>query len=119
MHWKYLVVIIIVVVVSGIFLFKNTYNLEQDMNFEEFINDDNTKLKNVIISKEIFDGIEIPGYILFYFPNDCPDYKEDIFLIEKTIHGDKYYLPEKNSLIKLINFEWSKEFKNFWFNDQR
>lgn len=76
---------------------------------------DNTrKIHNIFITKEIFQQLD-PGenFSLYYFPNKCPDFSDDILIVENTKHGKKYYLPEINTLIKIPkDHEWTKKSEN-------
>ena len=46
------------------------------------------------------------NFIYYYFPDECPGYKDKSIENEETVLlydniNNKYYLPEKNSLIKI------------------
>lgn len=44
----------------------------------------------------------------YYFPEDCPGYKEEYFLRDNET--DKYYVPQKNRIIVVSkNHTWTKQ----------
>lgn len=115
-----IIVIVLIITLVGIFFFN--YNFESEKKDDEtlksisefFLNNDR-KLNSVPLTEKMFHELIVPvDYVLFYFPNECPSYKEDILLFEKTKDGEKYYLPEQYSLIKLPknNYDWTKKFNS-------
>ena len=120
-------IIIFAIIISIIIIYNiyPEYYEEKDNLYiiNEIIKDfSKRKYNNIIITKEDFDSLEIDeNYTLYYFPNECPDYKKDILIIEHTDIGERYYLPEKNSLIKVLKdkHEWTNNIKDFdyWFKN--
>lgn len=117
-YWKIILVVSIIVLTVAFFIYNeknNTMYGTGDENFEVLQNI--TKFEGlsckvgVLLNKDEFDGLVVPeGKSLYYFPEECPDYKEEIYLHIKENDLDKYYIPEKNYLV-LLNKQhsWTKK----------
>jgi len=120
---KWIILIVVLVILCTLIFVNKDYISENvntsiimksDKKFEKFekkiIIEVNKKLK-VYIDQEQFNQVEIPECtVLYYFPEDCPTFKDDKF-IKVTKNGlENFYLPEKNCLL-LIPKEhvWTKE----------
>lgn len=121
-NWIIIVVVVTVIIVGSLFIFKDKFihfvpplvqsTNKCDKKIMEFLIDPGArKIKDIEISKESFEELKIdPGYVLYYFNGECPTYHEDILLVEETKHGNRYYLPETNSIIKIpVKHSWTKE----------
>ena len=128
-HWKAIsiVIAIVTIAITGTILIMNKdiqYNFLKpietediiDQGVKEFLISDKRKLRDILLTQELFEKLEPPeGHVIYYFPEECPDYTKDILLIEDTEYGNKYFLPEKNSLVKISKeHKWTKEFRLFW-----
>jgi hypothetical protein len=86
----------------------------------------NSKINNIIITKENFEEYTKENkHTFYYFPNKCPNYTEDI-LLEYWASGDtknvkkSYFVPQKYSLIMITDkHKWIKEPTfEYWSNVQ-
>lgn len=108
--------IVIIVLIVPKLTEKLTENyLNEDENLEkvrEFLKKNTRKLRNVLLTEIQFNEIQFDDeFVLYYFPEECPSYEEDILLYEETDCGERYYLPEQYSLIKVLpEHKWTKEF---------
>lgn len=61
--------------------------------------------------EEDLKKIKIPeNHVIYFFPEKCPDYKSDCFLVNTVGGLDKYYLPEENYIIIIKkDHKWTKE----------
>jgi hypothetical protein len=118
-YWKIILILSIIVLTVMFFIFNEKHNMayitKSDENFEIIQNITNFEglsyKVNILLSNEEFDNIIVPEDMsLYYFPEECPSYKEDTFLITKENDLDKYYIPEKNYLV-LLNKQhtWTKK----------
>lgn len=109
--------IVIIVLIVPKLTEKLTENyLNEDENLEkvrEFLKKNTRKLRNVLLTEIQFNEIQFDDeFVLYYFPEECPSYEEDILLYEETDCGERYYLPEQYSLIKVLpEHKWTKEFQ--------
>ena len=54
------------------------------------------------------------GGSLYYFPEECPSYDMDMLLYIEIDGMEKYFIPEKNTLILIEKkHKWTKVFDNF------
>lgn len=106
-YWKIILILSIIIFTVVFFVYS-----EKIATLYENINDENFEVQNLInfegparkintsLNKSDFDNIIIPeNKTLYYFPEDCPSYKEDIFLHVTEGGLDKYFVPEKGNLI--------------------
>ena len=116
---------IIIVLITTIIILCFYYYKRKDENFTpnneitSFINNDSKRKLKIKLTEQEFNQIQDSQYCLYYFPNKCPNYDEDIFLVESTNDGDRYYLPESETLLKITcNHTWSNKFEgDFLFKD--
>jgi len=94
------------------------YQHQPHQHQHQLYHEDNDKVENktrkvkILIDKEDdLKGITIPSdYVVYYFPEKCPDYKSGYFLIDLSNDLEKYYIPEDNHLIIINkNHIWTKE----------
>jgi hypothetical protein len=118
---KYLIIVVLVLIIIIVIITLN-YEIKVsteavDDRLDQFLKNDSRKLTGIRLTKEMFDQIENDEYNFYYFENECPDYKEDILLCEDKKDGERYYIPEKESLIKLPknNHKWTKKFEGVFF----
>ncbi len=125
MYWKILIILIIVILTIIVFLFgqsvvfkestlSNENDEKTDTILKQFLTGGVKKI-NVVITKDKFDTLIIPENMnLYYFPDECPNYDMDIFLRVEKDGAEKYYVPEKNSLL-LIDKEhkWTNSFDKY------
>lgn len=116
-YWKIFLIMLIVIITIVFFLYNEkiiSVNKIIDDKHEIFQNilncEENTYKVFLDITKEEFDNIKISeNKVLYYFPEVCPSYKEDIFLHTKINGLDKYYIPERKYLIVINkNHTWTK-----------
>jgi hypothetical protein len=69
------------------------------------------KIKIDIPKEEDLRKIKIPeDHIAYYFPSECPSYKQEFFLIDTEEGLEKYYVPEeKHMIIVKKDHRWTKE----------
>ncbi len=113
--WKIIIVIIIATLIVLLGVYKNTI-LEPLIGTKETIIDidsDVPKKIKVKLTKEEFDRIKIPENIaIFYFPEDCPDYTSEIYIVSNILF-ERYFIPEKESLIIVEkDHKWTNDHKN-------
>jgi hypothetical protein len=61
--------------------------------------------------KKIRSQLKIPDdHIAYYFPDECPSYKLEFYIIDIENGLEKYYVPEQNHLIVVSkDHRWTKE----------
>jgi hypothetical protein len=117
MYWKTIITLIVLIILM-LFLLeqkiqfiekmqtsitRDDVDLENDIIINKFIEDNENKKIYIELSKEKFTSIEVPiDKMIYYFPEECPTYDKDIFIYIEIEGLEKYFLPEKKSLI-LIN----------------
>lgn len=110
------VLVLIVSIVIGVVVWNASGN-EEKHRIDHFLKSDKVKLHNVKISKEEFDQLQSTEK-LFYFPSTVPEYKEDILLVIDTPFGQRWYLPETETLIKLpCSVKWTREFTGEYYRN--
>lgn len=103
-YWKIILILSIIIFTIIFFVYSEkivtSYENINDENFEVQNFEGPSRKINISLNKSDFDNIIIPeNKTLYYFPEDCPSYKEDIFLHVTEGGLDKYFVPEKGSLI--------------------
>jgi hypothetical protein len=79
---------------------------------DSLISENVTKKIHIIIDKHKFDSITVPeDKTLYYFPEECPTYEMDIFLVSGEDEVEKYFIPEKNFLLLIEkDHKWTNPF---------
>lgn len=95
--------------------FKNENQNQIQIQSENQIIQESKKIKIDFSNQENFnnfikDNIDHNYYNGYYFPEECPSYKLEYFLIENNENNENYYVPEKGYMI-IIKKEhtWTKE----------
>jgi hypothetical protein len=114
MNWK----LITVILISLILLVVCYLTLDLQKHFQIKRNEQiqsefftNKKIKLDIQKEEDLKKFNIPdGHIIYYFPDKCPDYKSEFFLIDNENGLDKYYIPEEKHIILVKkDHRWTKQ----------
>lgn len=125
MYWKILIILIILTVTVVIVLFGQLIVSKETMLFDENDEKNNIVLKqflvggtkkiSVMLSRDKFDSLVVPeGMVLYYFPEECPSYDMDIFIVSEKDNAEKYYVPEKNSLLLIdSDHKWTNSFDKY------
>ena len=99
--WKIVAIILIattLLIIIGVYNNSviNTYS-EPKINLDlESV----SKKLNIKLNKEEFDKIKIPdNMVLYYFPEECPEYTKEMYMRIKLETFEKYFIPEKHTLI--------------------
>lgn len=109
-YWKIFLIISIIILTIVFFIYTekystvNKYNDEKYEIFQNILNCRDIPYKvNIYLDKEEFENMKIPeNKVAYYFPEECPSYKNNVFLYTKINGLDKYYIPEQHYLI-IIN----------------
>lgn len=112
------VLIIILVTVAALYYWNYSYSHNNKQPVKK-ITIESGKLKvhsahsAHALSEEDLKNVIFPeGHTLYYFPEECPDYKQEYYIVVKSEGSKthKYYVPEKGHLLVVPNnHEWTKE----------
>ncbi len=111
----YKIIISIIIISISICVFYLLSNKKQYITEEDSFVVEPNKKKYIVLNRDKFNDMEIKeGYNYYYFPDECPSYKEDFILMTLDEGVEKFFVPEKNHLICIHNnHKWIKEPKNF------
>ena len=75
----------------------------------------NSQKHMIQLSEEQIEKLpHIEGMTLYYFPGDCPSYKEEVYIKTGKDGMERYYVPEKNSIILVDDsHSWTKDPSDF------
>lgn len=105
--WKYIIATVLTVL-TIVYIYFSYYTNEQS----NYVNLSFEKVGKYKIDKDGLKNITVPeNMIVYYFPEECPDYMSDILIEYELEEGfKKYFLPEKDHIIVVIDgkHKWTK-----------
>jgi len=125
MNWKLFSIITVISIIITISLYikidvinslyskLNTQTIQKEEGIANKIvlGNETKKIPYENLTREEFDDIIIPeDMVLYYFPEECPDFTKGIYISIIVNDLEKYYIPENNNfLLVKKEHKWTKD----------